>query len=425
MQPTQSRYISRIISRIISHIIVAVTVAAFMVPAISTASTYKVLHTFTGLDGAAPLAGVISDAAGNLYGTTRSGGNDNCGVVFKLTPNADGSWTESVLHSFVESASDGCGPVASLIFDVAGNLYGTTGIGGLGCGVVFELTPSVNGAWGENILYSFAEGGFHDGCIPEGSLIFDSAGNLYGSTQTGAGAGKGGPEGTVYKLAPNGDGSWTESVLYRFHMKDGISLMAGLIFDQGGNLYGTAAEQGGYSDRDFGVAFKLVPNANGNWTENILHQFTNNTVTDGNGPTSNLIFDTAGNLYGTTTAGGSGGDGVVFKLTPNANGGWNEKILHAFNVTDGKFPYAGLIFDAAGSLYGTTELGSSGNGLVFEMTPRKDGTWALNVLHYFLGTPELRPVAGLLLDKAGNLYGTARDCAPVTGCSGVVFEITP
>ena len=410
----------------IARIIMVITVAAFILPAISTASSYKTLHKFTGPDGAAPLVGLISDAAGNLYSTTRSGGKDNCGVVFRLTPTSGGSWTERVLHSFVESTSDGCSPVASLIFDVAGNLYGTTGLGGaLGCGVVFELTPSTDGAWGETILYSFGDHGFGDGCIPEGSLVFDTAGNLYGTTQTAVGAGEGGPQGTVFRLARNADGSWTESVLHSFQEKDGISPLAGLIFDHNGNLYGTTAEQGGLSDRDFGVVFKLAPHTDGSWTESILHQFTNNTVIDGNGPASNLIFDAAGNLYGTTTTGGTGGDGVVFKLTPNGKGGWTEKILHAFHGADGNFPYAGLISDAAGNLYGTTELGSSGHGVVFEMTPRPDGTWALNVLHYFLGTPALHPVAGLLLDKAGNLYGTARDCAPGTGCRGVVFEITP
>jgi uncharacterized repeat protein (TIGR03803 family) len=234
-----------------------------------------------------------------------------------------------------------------------------------------------------------------------------------------------GPEGTVFRLAPNVDGSWTESVLYGFHERDGISLLAGLIFDQVGNLYGTTAEQGGLSDRDLGVVFKLAPHADGSWTESRLHQFTNNTASDGNNPTAGLIFDKTGNLYGTTTAGGSANDGVVFKLTPSTKGGWAETILHAFHGADGKFPYAGLIFDVAGNLYGTTEFGSSGPGVVFEMTPRTDGTWALNVLHYFLGTPAMHPIAGLLLDKAGNLYGTARDCAAGAGCSGVVFEITP
>jgi uncharacterized repeat protein (TIGR03803 family) len=417
MRQTKSWYIARII--------VAVTVAAFIVPAISTASTYKTLHKFTGPDGAAPLVGLISDAAGNLYGTTRSGGKDNCGVVFKLTPNSGGTWTESVLHSFVESASDGCSPVAGLIFDAAGDLYGTTGIGGIGCGVVFELTPNAHGAWGETILYFFGDKRFADGCIPEGNLIFDTAGNLYGTTQTSTEAAEGGPQGTVFKLAPNADGSWTETILFGFDAQSGNSPLAGLIFDHSGNLYGTANGQGGTSDRDYGVAFKLAPNADGTWTESILHQFTTNTVADGNFPASNLIFDTAGNLYGTTTSGGSATDGVVFKLKPSATGSWTETILHTFHGADGKLPYAGLISDAAGNLYGTTESGSSGAGLVFKMTPQTNGTWALTVLHYFVATSAEHPVAGLLLDKAGNLYGTARDCATGTGCSGVVFEITP
>ena len=339
----------------------------------------KVVHTFCSVtncsDGSNPQAGLISDQAGNLYGTTYSGGGGyGGGTVFKLAPSADGSWTESVLYTFcsLTHCSDGAGPAVGLIFD-QGNVYGTTWAGGAqSYGVVFKLTPNSDGTWTESVLYSFCSlTNCGDGRNPFPGLIFDSAGNLYGTTWGGnvsycndAGCG------TVFKLTPNADGSWKESVLHTFcsfkNCHDGEHPYAGLIFDTAGNLYGTTNWGGAYNGN--GNVFKLTPNANGTWTETVLHQFTGGK--DGGVPMAGVVFDTTGNLYGTTTEGGAHGYGVVFKLTPNLNGGWHETVLHDFLDHPGAYPWAAPIFDAAGNLYGTTYGdGTTTHGSVFEITP--------------------------------------------------------
>jgi uncharacterized repeat protein (TIGR03803 family) len=334
----------------------------------------KVLHNFNnnGTDGYYPRASLISDAAGNLYGTTIYGSTYGWGTVFELTPTTGGGWTEQVLHSF-GNGTDGGEPRASLIFDAAGNLYGTTYGGGIychsigGCGTVFELTLTAGGNWTEAVLYNF--GSFtDDGYEPSASLIFDAAGNLYGTTQFGGIHGWG----TVFELTPTGGGGWSEQVLLNFGT-GGAFPQAGLIFDAAGNLYGTTSEGG----TNIGTVFELTPNVGGGWTETVLHNFGSGT--DGSYPYAGLIFDAAGNLYGTTQYGGtynscSGGCGTVFELTPTAGGKWTEQVLLNFNGTGGANPYAGLIFDAAGHLYGTTQLtyyNCSGFycGTVFELMP--------------------------------------------------------
>jgi uncharacterized repeat protein (TIGR03803 family) len=301
-------------------------------------------------------------------------------VVWKLAPNPDGTWgTLTVLHEFTGGA-DGAFPYAGLVFDAVGNLYGTTGSGGStacmdGCGVVFKLAPRPEGTWTESVLYTFTGGADGDG--PLAGLIFD-AGDLYGTT-VGGGASD---EGVVFKLAPNSHGTWTESVLYSFTGgADGAHPYAGLVFDAAGNLYGTTYASGAYNN---GVVFKLTPNPEGTWTESILHTFTGGA--DGATPYAGLIFDAAGNLYGTTDLGGGGtactsgsghmtGCGVVFKLAPKPDGSWTESVLHTFTGgADGANPYAGLIFHAAGNLYGTTTHGGfDNNGVVFELTPTSSG----------------------------------------------------
>ena len=361
-------------------IIIAILMLA---PGAGAASKYKTLHKFTGgKDGAFPLASLIFDQAGNLYGTTAEGGAHHKGTVFKLAPNADGSWRESVLYNFCSRTycGDGTEPEASLIFDQAGNLYGTThGGGALDQGTVFKLTPNADGSWRESVLYSFcSRTNCSDGRFPEASLIFDQAGNLYGTTFAGGDQELclAGGCGVVFKLTPNSKGGWNERVLHRFCSRancgDGGVPVGSLIFDQAGNLYGTTAEGGALNQ---GTVFKLTPNADGNWRESVLYNFCSRTnCGDGAVPVGSLIFDLAGNLCGATFAGGdqelcfAGGCGVVFKLTPNSKGGWNERVLHTFTDRPGASPHAGLIFDPAGNLYGT----SSGNttlGSVFEITP--------------------------------------------------------
>jgi uncharacterized repeat protein (TIGR03803 family) len=403
--------------------LVVIIVMPVLSPGAWAQSTYKTLHKFSGgADGDVP-SGVIFDRAGNLYGTTSLGGALGYGVVFELMPNSNGTWTESVLYQFM-GGHDGAYPSSSLMFDGAGNLYGATEGGGDpdhctvnsldGCGVIFELTPNSNGTWTESALYQFTGG--NDGAFPAADLIFDGAGNLYGTT-SGGGARF---NGVVFKLSPSTSG-WTESVLRSLARRD--SFPGSLIFDAAGNLYGTSGGLG-YP----GAAFQLKPTSTGGWTYHLLHRFTGGN--DGSMPNGPLIFDSAGNFYGTTGGGGVYGYGNVFRLTPNSNGGWTEHVLHQFTGgKQGAQPAAGLTHDATGNLYGTTYYGgnlsncSSGCGVAFELAPNSDGGWKEIVLHTFLDYPGAHPAAGLVLDTAGNLYGTSVGDSTTT--FGSVFEIAP
>ena len=405
----------------------------------------QVLHNFqyNGTDGVLPFAGLIFDAAGNLYSTTSEGGTYGVGTVFELTPAAGGGWTETVLHSF-GNGTDGRGPNA-LIFDAAGNLYGTTSWGGTYTyGTVFELTPAAGGGWTEQVLYSFcSQTNCTDGAHPVAGLIFDAAGNLYGTTGHGgvyASCNSGTGCGTVFELTPTAGGGWTEKVLHNFgNGTDGNSPSAGLIFDAASNLYGTTYVGGIYCSGSggCGTVFELTPAAGGTWTETVLYSFcpAGYPCTDGIGPEAGLIFDAAGNLYGTTVQGGRYDYGTVFELSPTAGGGWTETVLHNFgNGLDGVDPSAGLIFDAAGNLYGTTSWGGYYGhyeyGTVFELTPAASGGWTETVLHSFgNGTDGRAPLAGLIFDAAGNLYGTTSAGGTDTSCPnggygcGTVFEL--
>lgn len=397
-----------------------------LTPGVGAASKYKTLYTFTGgADGRQPMAGVVLDKAGNLYGTTEIGGNAGQGTAFELRRNGDGSWTEIVVHSFCSapSCTDGSFPVAAMIFDHDGNLYGTTAYGGAsGNGVVFELTPNSDGSWTENVLYAFTGG--TDGSSPLAGVIFDATGDLYGTASVGGGDNKG----VVFKLTPNLDGSWSESVLHIFTGNDGWVPRANLIFDTAGTLYGTTAN-GGKGDGEFGngLVFQLIPNADGTWKEKVLHAFTGGR--DGALPWAAVIFDSAGNLYGTTLWGGDNPlncgrpseCGVAFKLMRKADGEWKETVLHDFTAgNDGWEIGAGLMFDAIGNLYGTTVNGSRhGWGTAFELMPSSGGKWKKGVLHAFRDMPGAKPYGALIFDAAGHLYGTTAG-----GFSnGSIFEI--
>jgi uncharacterized repeat protein (TIGR03803 family) len=325
----------------------------------------KLLRSFNMTNGWADLSGLIFDASGNLYGTTDGGGG--FGNVFELRHRQSGGWGEKVLYTFAHNGSDPSNPWSGLISDTAGNLYGT-GIGGGAYyyGAVFELTPAAGGTWTETVLHSFAHNGY-DGTSPYGGLVFDSAGNLYGTTTEGGAYGEYG-WGTVYELSPAAGGGWTETVLHNFNDDgtDGTLPEAGLIVDASGNLYGTTSEGGAFN---FGTVFELSPAAGGGWTETVLHTF-NQDGTDGVLPYCSLILDASGNLYGTTTAGGNFNKGTVFELAPAAGGGWTETVLYSFHGVgrDGSGPYGGLVSDAAGNLYGTTQYGGIHSyGTVFEI----------------------------------------------------------
>jgi uncharacterized repeat protein (TIGR03803 family) len=417
--------------------VILVVITGFLTAAVpaSAASKEKVLYSYKRKHGTTPFASLIFDKAGNLYGTAFYGGEDRycqgrgCGTVFQLTPGAHSTWTETVLYTFCagRDCADGAEPYASLIFDAAGDLYGTTVSPG---GNVFRLEPGANGTWTEKVLHRF--GSAFDGSNPYGGVIFGAAGNLYGTTSYG---GSSEEYGTVFQLSPDAQGDWTETAIYNFNLNGGgLYPMAGLVLGRDGNLYGTTISGAGSGCYGYGcgTVFQLTLGANGKWTESVLHNFSGK---DGEEPYSALVFDAAGNLYGTTAYGGAYGVGTVFQLTPRGNGTWKETVLHDFSCDgkDGCYPYANLLLDAAGNLYGTTEEGgtyksncgaSNGCGTVFRLALGANGKWTEKVLHNFGRDMDgAIPFAGLVSDAAGNLYGTT-DGGGAYGY-GTVFEITP
>jgi uncharacterized repeat protein (TIGR03803 family) len=278
---------------------------------------YNFCSTANCADGEIPYAGLIFDSAGNLFGTTYGGGSC-CGTVFELIPGDAGKWTEKVLHRFtVDSRThDGVSPgFGGLIFDKAGNLYGTTSYGGrcvedYGCGTVFKLTRHAKGRWTEKVLYPFQANG-KDGHNPYYGLVFDAAGNLYGTTFQGGRSSKCQEGcGTVFQLTPGTEGRWAEKVLYSFDGKDGSGAIDNLVLDSKGNLYGNTNTGGTY---DRGTVFRLSPVGGGEWKE---HLYSFKPGEDGALPSGGLIFDSAGNLYGTTFAGGAHNGGMVYKFIP-------------------------------------------------------------------------------------------------------------
>jgi len=409
------------------------------------AQTETVIYNFCSqpgcTDGLDPTGNLILDSAGNLYGTSVLGGNgcptnpSGCGVVFELSPEGGGGWTQTVLYSF-SSVVTGANPIlAPLVFDSAGNLYGTTDYGGSdNVGVVFELSPS-GSSWTQAVLNSMVYGGA-GGKQPEAGLILDAQGNLYGTTTSGGRYNRKrcptrfGGCGVVFELTPSQGGTWTETVLHTFKGSlDGGIPQAAPILDAQGNLYGTTAVGGANNS---GIVWKLTPitkgKKKGQWKEQILHTFKGGT-TDGASPWAGLIADAQGNFYGTTQEGGAYGSGTIFELTPK-NGSWTETILYTFTGGwDGGLPTSPLVFDNAGNLYGTTAAGGSGScsggcGVVFELTPSQGGAWTETVLHSFAGTPDgAVSWSGLIFDTQGNLYGMTREGG--LSNSGVVFEVTP
>jgi len=466
--------------------------------------TETVLYDFTGgSDGEFLQGGLTADQAGNLYGTATRGGTANatcyCGTVFMLSPNVSGQWTEKTIYAF-QGGSDGSFPVYSLTFDGAGNLYGVTNDGGGlgycsggGCGTVFELTPTGSGQWTETVLSRFDN--VTTGYTPSSGLFVDAQGQLFGEMTYGANLGQ---NGTLYELTPNG-GQWNFTTVSGFADGDGFYPLTALVADSNGNLFGTTAYGGNFGigavyevtpvsghsnekliysfpsgghgiggpfrpstlpsplivdtagnlfgeaeaggDKNAGMVYELSPAANGTWTETTLYSFPSGV--GGNGPTGGLIMDQAGNLYGTTEYGGLGvhgaqqsGNGIVFELIRGQNGTWSKKTLYEFvgYPSDGSQSTASLIFDTAGNLYGTTSVGGHGTctatngtiigcGTAFELAP-VNGGWQETVLHSFAGTQDgIRPLAGLLLDKSGNLFGTT--VSGGIGFGGAVFELSP
>jgi len=379
--------------------------------------TYTVLHAFAGgSDGAALWGSLVLDAHGNAYGTTFQGGPNGGGTVFELSPQSNGTWVYSLVFGFVGGTSgEPGGSTAGLIFDPSGNLYGTTGYGGTsGYGTVFELTPGL-GSWSLNVLYNFPLPG--GGCCPYGGVARDRAGNLFGNADW------------TFELSPSSVG-WTATVLHQFpaYSGDADGALAAPILGPGGNIYGIT-EGGGANGQ--GAVYLLHPTASG-WDEYLLHSLGAFTYDGKKGSLGALAMDASGALYGTTNQGGrytcvDVGCGVVFKLARDSSGKWKYSILHNFTPgAAGNGPGAGVTLDAAGNLYGTTFYGGSktcGCGVVYKLPPTVSGPWKYTVLHQFLGVDGAQPDANLVIDKAGNLYGTTATGG--AGGYGVAFQVTP
>jgi uncharacterized repeat protein (TIGR03803 family) len=333
---------------------------------------------------------------------------------FSNSPRGSGgTWGYSVIHRF--HYYDCMAPESRLIFDSSGNLYGTTVLGGTyGMGIVFELSPS-GSTWKQQVLYSFGATS-NDLTNPLSGLVLDGSGNLYGT------AGGGGADGGVFELQRSGN-QWKEIVIYPFFNADGVPFGT-LVWDSAGNLYGTTSNGGTYGQ---GEVFELTPPSGGGWTKTVLYSFAGGT--DGSAPfLSGVVFDAAGNLYGTTYEGGitscngGYGCGTVFQLTPST-GQWTHNVLHAFNGSDGAIPFDSVVLDSAGNVYGTTGSGGHNNqGVVFKVT-RSGNSWIETVLHFFNGRRGASGYAGLIFDQQGVLYGTGGG-GPKPGY-GVVFSLTP
>ena len=401
------------------------------------AQTYHVLYNFTGgSDGANPYDGLTMDAAGNLYGTASAGGytggacasDAGCGTVFRLSHRGSG-WILTPLYAFRGDSGtnyDAAIPIAGVTFGPDGSLYGATEAGGGGscsyfhdgCGAVFKLSPpatvckSALCPWDETVIYRLAS---NDGEEAVGNVIFDSAGNLYGTVDLGGQYGGG----YVFELTPS-NGGWTEQTLYSFNSNSGDCglPMSGLVFDASGNLYGTTF--GGCAD-NYGGVFQLTPSGSG-WTENILLSFNG---TNGDESFASLMPDGHGDFYGTTFGDGPNGGGTAFELSPS-NGGWAYSLVYAFGSRgDGALSSAPVSMDASGNLYGTTRFSTAidlGNGIVYKLTPF-NGTWTETVLHYFEVSDGQFPTGGVVIDANGNLYGTT-SYGGAYG-NGVIWEITP
>ncbi|HEX3664974.1 MAG TPA: choice-of-anchor tandem repeat GloVer-containing protein [Rhizomicrobium sp.] len=394
----------------------ALAVTYLALPGPAQSNNLKVLY---GFDGIGPTGPLVTDNHGRFYGTTQVGGANGAGSVFSLYKNRKShKWTEKSLYSFCSVAfcADGYIPGGTVSVDSSGIIYGTTYAGGTrgcgyngdGCGVVYKLTPDGT----ETVLHAFTNGS--DGSSPYAPPIADGSGNLYGTTALGGGTGCGGLGcGIVYEISANGH----ESVLHAFTGgDDGSNPYFGVLtFDDSGNVVGTTILGG---ENDEGTVFKVSPSG----TESIMYSF--DPTDSGHNPEYGLISDAAGNFYGATPDGGVNGAGVVFSLSPNGS----QTVLYSFSGgSDGASPSSALVFDAQGNLYGTTLSGGigcakylpGGCGTVFKLSPQGRKT----TLHTFHARRDGKHPSGVIINSSGSLLGTT----PVggSGGGGTAYEITP
>jgi len=395
---------------------VAVTAVFALSLATATAATTKVIFSFAENGGGYADTDLETDGAGNIYGTTVLGGDFGGGTVFQLSRTTNG-WVHTVLYSFTGGA-DGGEPYKGVTLDREGNLYGTAVTGGSGsceggCGVAYKLTNS-GGIWTQTVIHAFTGG--DDGSGPGARLTVGRNGNAYGMAPTGGAYGLG----TIYKIHQAQSGAWTLEVIHAFTGGvDGSTGSAGRMILRNGHLFGAATTGGTYGS---GVIFELTPSG-GEWDFRTIYSFKGQP--DGSFPYGALLFDASGRIYGTTYYGGAHNIGAVYKLSPQPIGEWEEKVLYSFRGgTDGNSPISNLIFDGAGNLYGTTSEGGLGSGTIFKLSPVSGDQWTETVVHRFRGPPDgAFAYNGMVVDRSGNFYG-----ATVHGGDnddGSVYRFTP
>ncbi|MGA7078174.1 MAG: choice-of-anchor tandem repeat GloVer-containing protein [Terriglobales bacterium] len=409
---------------------VALTAAMLVCPGTATAAgpVEEGLYSFQRNNdfwAPGPNGGLVADQGGNLYGVTCCDGLYNWGTIFELSPPAAQGypWTETILLTF--NLNNGADPYGPLVLDQAGNLYGTTSLPGL----VYELSPpkQEGDPWTQKVLYEFVSNLYS----PEAGTVFDQAGNIYGTAaQGGRGCGWNGGCGGVYQLLNRGGGSWEQRVIYQYGgcPKCQTGGFGTLAVDAAGALYGTTTAQ-----RTPGTVYKLTPplRKNGKWAHSVLYTFKRSD--DGSGSETGVIFDTSGNLYGTTPDGGGTNCGTIFELTPSPAGSWTENVIYSFQGSTDGCGSANLMFDGFGNLYGTMSNGGNGScgcGYVFELSPPADGgSWTKTVLYSFeSGSDVAYPNGGVIFGLGGALYGEAiggtGNCTVGSGCGGV-YSVTP
>jgi uncharacterized repeat protein (TIGR03803 family) len=382
----------------------------------AAATTTDVIFSFEEDDGEYADTDLETDSAGNIYGTTVLGGEHGSGTVFQLSPTPNG-WQHTVLYNFTGGA-DGGEPYKGVTIDQRGNLYGTAVTGGSGsceggCGVAYKLSKS-GGTWHQTVIHAFTGG--DDGSGPGARVTVDRSGNVYGMTPTGGTY----SAGTIYKIHPRAR-SWDFQVIHTFTGgADGATGSAGRMLLGRDGLYGAATVGGKYGN---GVVFQLRPTAVGEWDFRVLYPFHGQP--DGSFPYGALLRAPSGKIYGTTYYGGENGVGAVYELSPQLVGEWDGRVIYSFQTeNDGNSPISNLVRDSAGNLYGTTSEGGLGSGIIFKLSPIGGGQWTESVVHPFAGPPDGGfSYNGMVPDRFGSFYGATVHGG--TDDDGCVYKFTP